>query len=279
MKNLNKHIENHYLKAGLFEEIVHRLRAQGIDINALTRSDISGVDEFHVRGAAVSKELAQTANIHNLKVLDVGCGLGGPSRMLADEFGCTVTGIDLSKEYIRTAQELSGLLHLDDKTRFIVGDATSLPFENASFDVVWTQHAQMNIPDKRKLYSEIHRVLKFGGYFLYYDIFKDDDKEVNYPMPWASSADHSFLWTTSAMKALLLRLGFEKVTTTNQTKAGIAFFEHLFDEQRPTPPSKMGLDVLMGESTKPKLRNLMDHLKNKSLTLESGIYTKCALGN
>ena len=64
-------------------------------------------------------------------VLDVGCGLGGPCRMLADEYNCQVTGLDLSNEYIRTAKELSKLVKLDSKTSFIQGDViltgTSIP--------------------------------------------------------------------------------------------------------------------------------------------------------
>ena len=142
MENLNQNIENHYLKEELYEDILNRLKEQGIDLNEVKRSDIAGVDEFHVRGAAVSKELADSLNLEGATVLDVGCGLGGPCRMLADEYNCQVTCLDLSKEYIRTAKELSKLVKLDSKTSFIQGDATSLPFEDNTFDVIWTQHVQ-----------------------------------------------------------------------------------------------------------------------------------------
>ncbi len=187
---------------------------------------------------------------------------------------CNVTGIDLSTEYIRTAKELSKLLNLDHKTKFVVGDATNLPFDNNSFNVVWTQHVQMNIPDKKKFYSEIKRVLNPDGLFLYYDIFKYNEKEVEYPMPWASSKDHSFLFTSNEMNDILVELGFERLTITNQTKAGIEFFETLVAKFKEFGTPKMGLNVLMGESTKPKLLNLMNHLKSKALTLESGIYIR-----
>jgi ubiquinone/menaquinone biosynthesis C-methylase UbiE len=274
MENLNQNIENHYLKEDLYEDIVSRLLEQDIDIDKVKRSDIAGADEFHVRGAAVSKELAESINLEGATVLDVGCGLGGPCRMLADEYNCQATGIDLSNEYIRTAKELSKLVKLDSKTSFIQGDATSLPFDNNTFDAIWTQHVQMNIPDKEKLYSEISRVLKSGGHFLYYDILKKEDGEVNYPMPWASTSDLSFLFKEIEMDNCLTQFGLTKEQSVDQTQAGIDFFNALVTKLKEIGPPKMGLNVLMGETTKPKLMNLLNHLKTGELELKSGVYKK-----
>lgn len=274
MENLNKNIENHYLKEELYEDIVNRLKEQDIDLNDVKRSDIAGADEFHVRGAAVSKELAESITLEGATVLDVGCGLGGPCRMLADEYNCQATGIDLSNEYIRTAKELSKLVKLDSKTSFIQGDATSLPFNDNTFDVVWTQHVQMNIPDKNKLYSEISRVLKPGGHFLYYDILKKGEGKVNYPMPWASTSDMSFLFKETDMDEYLTQYGLTKEQSNDQTQAGVNFFNALVAKLKEFGPPKMGLNVLMGETTKPKLMNLLGHLKSGELELKSGVYKK-----
>lgn len=274
MTALNQKLESHYLKEQLFEEIVARLKELNVDLSQVKRSDIAAVDEFHVRGAAVSKELASTIEIKNKKVLDVGCGLGGPSRMLADEYGCQVTGIDLSNEYVRTANELSKLVHLDHKTSFVQGDATHLPFPDSSFDVVWTQHVQMNIPDKEKLYSEVARVLKPGGHFLFYDILKKRGEPVSYPMPWASTADLSFLIGAAEMDQVISSQGLSLINEKNQTQAGIDFFKALVTKLKEFGPPKLGLNVLMGESTKPKLLNLLSHLQSGALELRSGVFQK-----
>jgi ubiquinone/menaquinone biosynthesis C-methylase UbiE len=207
-------------------------------------------------------------------VLDVGCGLGGPCRMLADEYGCQTSGIDLSNEYIRTATKLSKLVHLDTRTNFVQGDATKLPFEDHSFDVVWTQHVQMNIPDKQTFYSEINRVLKPGGHFLFYDILKKGDAVISYPMPWASTKDQSFLFNLEKMDGILKKLGLTEVQSANQTIAGIEFFDALAARLEKTGPPKIGLNVLMGATTKPKLMYLRSHLKEGKLELISGVYKK-----
>jgi ubiquinone/menaquinone biosynthesis C-methylase UbiE len=132
----------------------------------------------------------------------------------------------------------------------------------------------MNIPDKKKFYSEINRVLKPGGHFLFYDILKKGDGDVNYPMPWASNASYSFLFKAEEMDGFLTDFGLLKEQVTNQTQAGIDFFDALVARLKEFGPPKMGLNVLMGETTKPKLMNLLNHLKNGELELVSGVYKK-----
>jgi MPBQ/MSBQ methyltransferase len=78
-------------------------------------------------------------------LLDVGCGIGGSSRMLAREYGFTVTGVTISPEQVQRAQELTpeGV-----NARFQVDDALSLSFPDASFDVVWSVEAGPHMPNK-----------------------------------------------------------------------------------------------------------------------------------
>jgi len=277
MVALNTLIENQYHTPGLYEDILARLGEQEIELTKVSRQDIAGVDEFHVRGAEVSKELASRIKLDNSTVLDVGCGIGGPSRMLADEYNCQVTGIDLSHEYIRTARGLSELVGLQDKTDYLWSNALDLPFENGSFDVVWTQHVQMNIRHKLKFYSEIERVLTEQGTFIYYDIFKTDSGEVNFPVPWADYPSASFLGTTENMDDILERLCFKNLLISDETHKGTLFLNELFKNVKSNGLPKLGLNVLMGSSTREKLMNILLGLKEGQIVLQSGIYKKRAI--
>ena len=121
-------------------------------------------------------------------MIDVGSGIGGPSRYLASKFGCHVTGLDLVEEYCRVADSLAKRVKLDNLLTYRQGDATQMPFDDTTFDVVWTQHASMNIADKKKLYSEMYRVLKPGGGKLavnetYKGSSDMDDSSIYFPVP------------------------------------------------------------------------------------------------
>lgn len=274
MNILNSHIESFYNCPDLYTDIINRLKEMDVDLNNVCRKDIAGVDEFHVRGAQVSKELAEIASIKNAKVLDIGCGIGGPCRMLADEFGCDTIGIDLSEEYVATANLLSKLVGLEHVAKFVQGDAINLPFPDSTFDVVWTQHVQMNVCDKLKFYSEIERVLNEKGIFIYYEVFKKGNLDVRYPMPWADESKISFLEPTSNMNSILKNLGLIKEQSTDQTESGIKILEKSLNRIPKDKLPRLGLNILMGASTREKMTNLLNGLKEGKIHLESGIYKR-----
>ncbi|WP_448380793.1 methyltransferase domain-containing protein [Gloeomargarita sp.] len=107
-------------------------------------------------------------------VLDVGCGIGGSSRILARDYGFHVTGITISPRQVERARALTppGL-----PVQFQVGDALALPFPDGSFDVVWSIEAGPHMPDKAQFARELLRVLKPGGILVVADWNQRDDRQ------------------------------------------------------------------------------------------------------
>lgn len=112
-------------------------------------------------------------------ILEIGCAAGFASCMVAKEYGCKVTGIDISEVLILKAQERAEKLGLSN-AHFEVADATNLPFEDNSFDAVYGVAIVALLPDKKHVLKELMRVVKPGGIIGTLDLFvkKDVDKEV-----------------------------------------------------------------------------------------------------
>lgn len=268
-------VEKQYFRDNLYEAILDGLRRKGISEDSVRPEDLSGVDEFHVRGMEVTRELAANAGLSaGTRVLDAGCGLGGPARYLAEQYGCLVTGVDITREYVRTAQQLSKLTGLEGRTTFIAGNVLDLPFAAGYFDAVWTQHVQMNIADKSRFYSELARVLRPGGLLVYYDIFSINHQPVHLPVPWADAPGISHLATLQEFHALLQEAGFAAPDTANQSDEAIHFFNNLLQKMKKGNLQPVSLRLLMGDAIREKQDNLLRNLVEERITLESGICRK-----
>ena len=115
MTGIHQHVEQHYGRGRILESILGALRETGKDLARLAPADLAPVDEFHIRGREATVELGRRVSLKpGLRVLDVGCGLGGSARYLAAEHKCHVTGIDLTQEYIDVANNLSEMVGLKD---------------------------------------------------------------------------------------------------------------------------------------------------------------------
>ena len=156
MKNIESAVARHYGGADLLARIFSGLDAAGADRNRLRPEDVAPVDEFHIGGReATTHAVAKMSLAAGQHVLDIGCGLGGAARYIAAQFGCKVTGIDLTPEYISVAKTLTELTGLQDKASFEVASALAMPFEDEAFDAAITLHVAMNIPRRAALYAGI----------------------------------------------------------------------------------------------------------------------------
>src|SRR5260370_39858917 len=128
-------VMQHYEQASLVERLQLALTAAGLGEERLSPDDLAPLDQFHSRGLAATVELARELDIGNaMRVLDIGSGLGGPSRYLAATYGCRVDGIDLSQSFVESAIFLSERSALAGKGKYQRGAALVLPFEANTFD-------------------------------------------------------------------------------------------------------------------------------------------------
>ncbi len=269
-------VEAHYARGDLGEIILAALAEAGLDAEALTPADLAPMDEFHIRGREATAELARLAGLSpGMHVLDVGSGVGGPSRHLADEFGCRVTGLDLTQEFCRVAAMLSARAGLGARVDYRHGDALAMPFAAASFDAVWTQHASMNIADKARLYGEMLRVLRPGGRLALYDIAAGPGGEVHFPVPWAREPSISFLTAAADMRAGLEAAGFRVVTWRDDTEAALAWFRARLAAARNGPPP-LSLDLLLGADWPAMATNQVRNLEEGRIALVQAVLERPA---
>jgi SAM-dependent methyltransferase len=125
-------VASHYSEnLKLADSIAEKLRRAGKDLNKLTTADLAIVDEFHIRGRKATLELGEKMNLNaHAHILDIGSGLGGPARTLAETYGCRITGIDLTQAFCDGATAMSDWIGLASRVSFKQGDATNLPFAN-----------------------------------------------------------------------------------------------------------------------------------------------------
>jgi ubiquinone/menaquinone biosynthesis C-methylase UbiE len=194
---------------GLERAILDALAAAGKDLDALTLDDLAPADHFHSGGKSATERLARLTGMgRGARVLDVGGGLGGPARMLAAQYGCQVTVVDLTDSYVRAGEALTARLRLTDRVTHRIGDARALDVGMEAFDVVWTQNSGMNIADKERLYAGFARVLRPGGLLALQEPMAGPVQPVIFPVMWARDATASFLRAPASMRDTIEAAGF-----------------------------------------------------------------------
>lgn len=259
-------VASHYAGGGdLAGAIAESLRQAGKDIGALTSADLATVDEFHIRGRKATLEIGRMLALGGAsELLDIGSGLGGPARTLAEAHGCHVTGIDLTQAFCDAATALSGWVGLGDRVAFRQGDATSLPFADGQFDAAMTIHVAMNIARKDLMYAEAKRVLKPGARFVVYDVLQGEGGEVLYPVPWARDPSISHLATPDTMPALLTGAGFALLEVQDSTEASQGWFEAMAARMARTAPA-VSFQTFLGNDFPEMKRNQVRNLQERRI--------------
>lgn len=269
-------IRRHYAHADLAGAITAALAAAGKGTGSLTPENLAPLDEFHIRGRQATLELARAAGIGPEQwVLDVGSGIGGPSRCLAAVCGCRVSGVDLSADYCRVATMLAERCGLTARVDYRQGDACALDFPGETFDLVWSQHVAMNIADKGALYREMGRVLKKGGKLALYDVLAGPGGETLLPVPWARHAEASFLATPEELRRLLEENGFTLLDWEDTTETATAWFARFagrLQQQSSLPP--LGVHLLLGPDFPLMVQNQLRNLQERRILLAQVVAQK-----
>ena len=267
--NPQSHVQHHYSSPNLLTRIQSSLREAGLAESFLDWSQLAPLDQFHLRGLPATRELAESLRPEpGESILDIGAGLGGPARYLASTHHCRVTGIDLTPHFAAIANYLS--LRTGLAAHFLAAHALHMPFAGESFHHAWTQHAAMNIPDKPRLYREVHRVLKPGGRFAIYDVLRGEAEPVIYPVPWARDASLSFLVTPAEISQALRDAGFTELCSRDTSAITLDWL----DRQPAANPTPLNLSLIIGPETPQLLANIARNVRERRIRLFQIVVSK-----
>lgn len=148
----------------------------------------------------------------NTQVIDIGSGYGGAARYLAREHGCPVVALNLSERENERGRRLTAEQGLDDLVDIVDGSFEDIPYDDASFDVVWSQDAFLHSGDRRRVLEEAVRVLKPGGHFIFTDPMQTDDCPADVLQPIYDRLLLETLGSPSFYRDTLAELGMEDIS-------------------------------------------------------------------
>jgi SAM-dependent methyltransferase len=270
-------VTRHYASGDDLEQrIVEQLRSAGLlEGRAISPRDLEALDQFHVGGLEASDALARLCSLSSsMHVLDVGSGLGGPSRSLAATYGCRVTGIDVTESYCRIASLLAERMGLEHLVEYRHGDALHLPFADQTFDAAWTQHASMNIAEKAEFYGEIARVVKVGGRFAVHDVVQSTGGPILFPVPWARSAALSHLLTPEETQEAVVRSGFSVLVWNDVSQAAADWLSKLPAKRDSAGGPRLGLHLVLGQGFPEMAGNFRRNLEERRCGVIQAVFER-----
>lgn len=264
MAEYSEDLNRQYGQKGLGDRIITTFERAGFQTENLTLDDLALIDQLHAGGIEATRYLAERAGMKpGMTVLDLGSGLGGPARVLAAEFRCQVTGVDITEDFVLASRQLTDLMGLTDSASFLIGNALDLDFKDASFDAVWIQNSVMNIENKAQVFREAHRVLKGGGVLALESIMADRKPESRFPVFWADRPEISFLTNSAELQEMMAEIGFAQLSWEDITEKSAQSNRKLLPVYAEKAP-EIGMHIFTD--------NLYQKIVNTLTGLEDGTY-------
>jgi SAM-dependent methyltransferase len=269
-----KAINSQYGQTDLAQKILTILQRERINDANLLQEALIPIEELHLRGREATLELAKDVDLNkNMRVLDIGSGFGGPARTLASEFGCNIIGIDLCGEYCRAAEVINEWMGLSNRIEILEGNALDMPFEDSSFDIVFLEHVLMNIENKKRLISQVYRILRPKGRLAYYTVCAGSIQPIHFPVIWANDHTINFLVSPSELHELINKNGFTELTWEDETEKVLEGLQIARSKPRSNKPWLISFDLLVPNPSE-KWSNIVRNLKEGRIHIIKGIFQR-----
>ncbi|HSF92220.1 MAG TPA: class I SAM-dependent methyltransferase, partial [Paracoccaceae bacterium] len=240
------------------------MKLADIDPNSVTVEQLAPVDHFHARGFPATVELADALPIkEGDRLVDIGCGLGGPARYLAKRFKCHVDGIDITAPFVDAANKLSALVGMEDAVECRHGDGQKLPYDDEAFDGGYTQHVTMNVPDRNVFFGEAYRVLKPGAFFALTEHGLGEVGEPHHPVPWSEDGSGAYLMRPADTVAALEKAGFADIKVTDTGEKYLQGYNRAIELAERGEAPVFGTHILLGKLAPQIVRNAARNIEER----------------
>lgn len=259
-----KDISDHWGKGDIYARILDKMKLAGLDPAAVTVEQLAPVDHFHARGFPATVELADALPINpGDRLVDIGCGIGGPARYLAKRFDCHVDGIDITAPFVDAANKLSALVGMEDALSFQHGDGQKLPYDDEMFDGGYAQHVTMNVADRGVFFGEAFRVLKPGAFFALTEHGLGEVGEPHHPVPWSEDGSGAYLMRPADTAAALEAAGFANIETTDTGEKYLKGYKAAIKLAEEGKAPVFGVHILLGDLAPQIVRNAARNIEER----------------
>ncbi len=259
-------VQDHYSAEDIVTRVLAAAQQPTADGPSLTADRLFPYDQLHGRELLATIDHAAKLNpAKDAHLLDAGSGIGGPARYFASVFGCRVTGIDLTPQFVVAATDLTRLAGLAGTVDFVEGDVAAMSFGSGTFDHAYCFYVGMNLPDKPAVLAECYRVLKPGGTLLWTEVTAKAG-DPNYPLPWARDPAGSHVGTGDTLVKQIGDAGFDIQSVEDETAKHLELAQRMKAAGKgPTADQLQANEVVLGPDFVERRKNYIKSLADGTL--------------